>query len=670
MAPLDLDFRPGFGVQAVIRNKFGLPVNFSSGSGHKIFFLVVCFERCNFRLDVSSFAKILQATLGGAAADFRPLQIDSTSFKFAVSSKLVGFHIYGLRSFVCKQYKLLFRLWNPSRRMVVLPASHAQTDPDWRIMGKKGKSRPMTYAEVARMNNPLTGANAIPIGSSTGSEATKQIGIGSVFDRLEFPRISNSLQTGPGFQGTQSKLAVDKECPPVSSNGAGILNFKQKSTLHSFSTGQNLEGPSILICQRCLRSGHQKAKCRGRIRCRLCSQKGHIAYFCNSPPDRSGFAPKVQTTDCFLKNFDPGWGADWFKKTPSMTNGASASGPPKFFHLVELPWVQKEKEGQESRLLASPDLVHTDLCLGSQGHKAAEQNAAQPSVAPPSTPHNPSQLAATLEDPLREAMAFRRANPRPFMPPGFERIAVPARDVKVRACMARQQAQHEDFAIVTITPMPAGPVNFNNISEVIHDFLQQRMHVHVREVQPSCLGQALVRFEYFYDRDQLVQNSPYNQGGLTFTFKKHNEGRNWRKIEFNRECWLMLMGFPLDYWNSVCIQNALSSFARVISWDNDRRNLTRLIVKARVVDLPRVPQFIVLSEAEGFHGQSWMVQCEILRQQMLGADPADEDDDPDHDPQEDPFDFHGYGQEGPGNWQPDENDEEEPADNNDDQQDW
>jgi hypothetical protein len=33
----------------------------------------------------------------------------------------------------------------------------------------------------------------------------------------------------------------------------------------------------------------------------------------------------------------------------------------------------------------------------------------------------------------------------------------------------------------------------------------------------------------------------------------------------------------------------------------------------------------VLSEAEGFQGESWTMQCEILEEHMLGALPADEE---------------------------------------------
>jgi hypothetical protein len=60
-------------------------------------------------------------------------------------------------------------------------------------------------------------------------------------------------------------------------------------------------------------------------------------------------------------------------------------------------------------------------------------------------------------------------------------------------------------------------------------------------------------------------------------------------------------------------------------WDPDPTNVTRLLVWARVTSLQEVPHFIIFSVAEGFQGVSWTVQCDIVQQFMLGAQPQDED---------------------------------------------
>lgn len=210
-------------------------------------------------------------------------------------------------------------------------------------------------------------------------------------------------------------------------------------------------------------------------------------------------------------------------------------------------------------------------------------------------------------------MAYQRTDPTPFIPMGFNRAVIPGRDHKVRAVLHRQPSVHEDWTIVTIEPMPLNNIPFENVYEAVREFVVDHIGLRLREIQRSSLGQALVQFENVFDRDNLVEGSPHNYADVRFRFVRHNQGQNWRRLDFNRECWLLLMGFPLDYWHSGCIQSAISAFGRVINWENDQRNLTRLVVKAKVLDLERVPQFTVVTDAEDFHGHSWTVQCEVIQ---------------------------------------------------------
>jgi hypothetical protein len=81
-------------------------------------------------------------------------------------------------------------------------------------------------------------------------------------------------------------------------------------------------------------------------------------------------------------------------------------------------------------------------------------------------------------------------------------------------------------------------------------------------------------------------------------------------------------------------------------WEPDPKNMTRLLVRARVVSLQEVPQFIVFLMAEGFQGITWIAQCEIVQQAMLGAQLQDEEPVPlyPNNGQQLPFDFFGLGQ--------------------------
>lgn len=125
----------------------------------------------------------------------------------------------------------------------------------------------------------------------------------------------------------------------------------------------------------------------------------------------------------------------------------------------------------------------------------------------------------------------------------------------------------------------------------------------------------------------------------------------------------MLLGFPLDFWDQLSIESAIGSFGRLVSWEKDLSHLARIILRAHVVDLESVPEFIVLTESEVFLGQSWTVQREIIQHDLLGVLPADEAPFPDVGGGPNPvYDFFGYGQEVMPPFQG--NNEEEDDDNN------
>jgi hypothetical protein len=133
---------------------------------------------------------------------------------------------------------------------------------------------------------------------------------------------------------------------------------------------------------------------------------------------------------------------------------------------------------------------------------------------------------------LKQEMAFQRADPRPFDPPRFHHQEVHHIPVMTRVFMHAPRI-HEDYAIISIAPIPNHNMHFPVVREVIEEFLVEHMYVGVRNIQPSHLGPALVRFENIFDRNLLVNNSPHPYGGVSFTMVHHNAARNWRAIQFN-----------------------------------------------------------------------------------------------------------------------------------------
>jgi hypothetical protein len=156
-----LDFRPGLIFEDDVRHRFASPVCSGSPDCPSVFWLVVSFGRCIFRLDSVSVSHLLQAALGGFAKGFNVSQLADRVFRFAVSSKAVGFHIYNSKCIVRPEFKAFFNLWNfggPNwiyEYKLFLQEENANW---WFVKGKKKNS----FANIVRIP-PLTGANAIPI---------------------------------------------------------------------------------------------------------------------------------------------------------------------------------------------------------------------------------------------------------------------------------------------------------------------------------------------------------------------------------------------------------------------------------------------------------------------------------------------------------------------------
>jgi hypothetical protein len=190
-------------------------------------------------------------------------------------------------------------------------------------------------------------------------------------------------------------------------------------------------------------------------------------------------------------------------------------------------------------------------------------------------------------------MAFRRVDPEPFLPPDFSATVVLHREIMARSVSRRLPPLHEDWAIINIQPLPDHEITFSAVRDVVREYLVEHRRLGVRDIQRSHLGQVLVQFSSILERDNLVLLGPQQYLDASFTAQRHNDAWNHRALYFNRECWLMLLGFPLDYRSSEYLQAAIGSFGRLILWEEDRRNIYRTLLRVRVTSLEEVPQFIV-----------------------------------------------------------------------------
>lgn len=204
---------------------------------------------------------------------------------------------------------------------------------------------------------------------------------------------------------------------------------------------------------------------------------------------------------------------------------------------VSLP-VDLSLEGTQGSVLPSVQLslsVNPDPLLSNTNlhYNRVQTQVVQENPFP--TPPLPSSHHKST--PTSNGMAFQRPDPSPFMPHGPEHHDVQNRQFMVHAvAQTRPAARHENWAIVNINPLSVNALDFDAVSEVLKEFFAEVARVLVHTIQHSHLGQAIVQFERIINRDTLFLNSPYQFGDVSVSFFRHNQGRNWRRVQFNREC--------------------------------------------------------------------------------------------------------------------------------------
>lgn len=100
----------------------------------------------------------------------------------------MGFHIYRLRSFECKQYKVYFHLWGGGGASWDTESNKFDKEEEfpWTLVSKKNSKSRKSYAAAVRGDRDiinLTGDNSIPLRKQVRQQK-------SIFDRLSWPRRS------------------------------------------------------------------------------------------------------------------------------------------------------------------------------------------------------------------------------------------------------------------------------------------------------------------------------------------------------------------------------------------------------------------------------------------------------------------------------------------------
>ena len=644
-----LSFSHGLAMQERIKSRLAASVTHHS-LDRVSFLLVASFGRCKFRLDVDSVGLLLQAALGGHASHFFVSALGDRVFRFAVSSKQVGLFISSLRFFSCDSFVVFFHLWGnggPNWRQ-----EHRQflreEDDSWSSPEASSRS----FADVAKL--PPRQASSV----STARSPQALDPPGSSQSRLH--DASSSLAKINGVLSGANAIPVGAARSRPSAAAAGVLSGANTVPLGEapfFKQGQRSRH-----CSRCLANSHWRPNCRQPIRCNACLFSGHVAAACpRKRPTREHNTSSLAKENAALVQ-----GQRWRPRNdfvnpaaaqPSITAALIQANrpiedsqlPPEIPRRpISGPSPRERFVGEES-YFAVPDPSHWSLFppVDPSSSSPSRSSATEKQENPNPHCHIPAQIDLNQAAQEEEVMAFQRADPEPFIPGYLEVQEVPGRKFFSRSVApTRPVARNENLAIVTIDPIPGNPMHFAAVRGVVRDFLRDEAGIAFTEIKPTSLGQAMVRLKDGHARDALVQDSPHAFDNVFLSFAKHNRGRNWRAAEFNLECWLLLLDFPRDYLYERYIQQSVADFAQVLLFQLVDGVEASLLVRAIVKDISQVPQFVVIEDPDSIGGESWTVQCEVLRSKEPIDFPPPQDPEPENNILEHPmpFDFFGLGQ--------------------------
>jgi hypothetical protein len=189
--------------------------------------------------------------------------------------------------------------------------------------------------------------------------------------------------------------------------------------------------------------------------------------------------------------------------------------------------------------------------------------------------------------------------------------------------------EYKQYTIATFDPFPEGLIPFDNIRDVLAEYLTKEARVSFASLQPCPFGAAYAQFRNVIDRDRLISFSPNQFGDVTVSFVKHDEGSDWRGVSFNRDVWMLLVSPPLDHMKTEDLNACFSDIVSFLLWERDPNIKGRVLVKVRVTNLEDIPRSIRMTESSRPNAESCTFLVEVLQQNLLGGGPPDEDPVPD-----------------------------------------
>ncbi|TVT99299.1 hypothetical protein EJB05_55348, partial [Eragrostis curvula] len=590
------DFSHGRDFERKIKNIFGTTVHHNPSSRSRPFFLLAVFRRFTFRLTEDSVSVALQSCLGGSAADLQVTALQDRHFRFAVSSKRVGFAVYDLKMFTGKAFDVYFFLWPDGGSNWIRDRRiwHRECEAEWtkvlscrdkkalakvqsRQVKRNKNQRSVRFAPNLIMDSPKvksspTECKIIKFGSLVTSldstlalrkDGNNGFRVGSF---KSFDRHSNWFQNAKDSEvqnqisnfsfldcglTTSSSAAMSKtiQC----SSNKGPKGFFRKSILKTSGTISQLrvnEGITgllaesrelipekclNLVCSRCLSPGHVGNECTNEVRCTTCYCYGHVSNFClNKRIARKIFwKPKV-----IEESSSPA-----HDEAQQSMPTAQSDGPEG-----------KQAEAEGSGVNARGNESATQPLLTVHSPTIKEQSVPPPILQQEERAKSPLNSDTSPALSADQQMANFPIDPAPYLPIGVGPQVGWLRPARGRLAIAGDaRRRHEEYAIVSLIPPPG----------------------------PEDRVQSL---------EAVVQHLENNMGTREF------------------------------------ITAAVAPYGKVTLW-NPTGNKSKVILRAKVIELSRIPRSLIVSEVAniGGQGRSWTVPVYILSSRFTDNMMGDEE---------------------------------------------
>jgi hypothetical protein len=163
----DLSFLQGLGVQSVIRDRYGVPVNHFPAFGIKEFYLVASFGRCKYELSGKNVGFLLQATRVALwlilvrnrflleYSNFRWLLVMLASISSNSNPTLA----------IITRSSFISRLMEAPAEFLNIRNLSLRRNRNGPLMSKKSKQKQYVESTTANSSSVLSGANRVPIDS-------------------------------------------------------------------------------------------------------------------------------------------------------------------------------------------------------------------------------------------------------------------------------------------------------------------------------------------------------------------------------------------------------------------------------------------------------------------------------------------------------------------------